>query len=99
MGSNPILSNSIAFYPIMSFIFLEPFLKPVIFFIFNCLIAFLIIILSFFFSDANPYVEKVSAYECGFEPDEDARNVFDIRFYIIAMLFLVFDLEAIFFFP
>lgn len=83
----------------MSFIFLEPFIKPGIFFFFNCLIASLIIILSFFFSESKPYVEKVSAYECGFEPDEDARNVFDIRFYIIAMLFLVFDLEAIFFFP
>jgi NADH-quinone oxidoreductase subunit A len=83
----------------MSFVFLEPFLKPGIFFFFNCLIATIIIILSFFFSESKPYVEKVSAYECGFEPDEDARNIFDIRFYIVAMLFLVFDLEAIYFFP
>lgn len=83
----------------MSFIFLEPFLKPGVFFLFNCLIATIIIILSFYLSESKPYVEKVSAYECGFEPDEDARNVFDIRFYIVAMLFLVFDLEAVFFFP
>ena len=79
--------------------FLEPFLKPGVFLLFNCLIAMLILILSFFLSEAKPYVEKISAYECGFEPDEDARNIFDVRFYIVAMLFLVFDLEAIFFFP
>ena len=83
----------------MSFIFFETFLKPGIFFFFNFLIALIIIILSFFFSESKPYVEKVSSYECGFEPDEDSRNAFDIRFYIIAMLFLIFDLEAIFFFP
>jgi NADH:ubiquinone oxidoreductase subunit 3 (subunit A) len=83
----------------MSFVFFESFLKPGIFFFLTCGIASIIILLSFFFSDSKPYVEKVSAYECGFEPDEDARNIFDIHFYIVAMLFLVFDLEAIFFFP
>lgn len=83
----------------MTFIFFENFLKPGIYFIFISLVAFLIIVLSFYLSDSNPYVEKVSAYECGFEPDNDARNLFEIRFYIVAMLFLIFDLEAIFFFP
>lgn len=83
----------------MSFILFESFLKPGYFILFNCLIAAVILILSFFFSESKPYVEKVSAYECGFEPDDDARNIFDIRFYIVAMLFLIFDLEAIFFFP
>ncbi len=83
----------------MTFIFSDPFLKPWIFFLLNCVIATIIILLSLLLSESKPYVEKVSAYECGFEPDEDARNVFDVRFYIIAMLFLIFDLEAIFFFP
>ena len=83
----------------MFFIFFESFVTPGIFFLFSCIIAIIIVFLSFFFSEAKPYVEKVSAYECGFEPDEDSRNIFDIRFYIVAMLFLVFDLEAIFFFP
>ena len=47
----------------------------------------------------NPDVEKVSAYECGFDPYEDARNAFDVRFYLVAIIFIIFDLEAAFFFP
>jgi NADH-quinone oxidoreductase subunit A len=50
-------------------------------------------------STSNPDVEKISAYECGFDPYEDARNVFDVRFYLVAILFIIFDLEAVFFFP
>ena len=83
----------------MTFIFFEPYIKPVLFLFLNSFLALVIIILSSVLSDSKPYVEKVSAYECGFDPDEDARNVFDVRFYIIAMLFLIFDLEAIYFFP
>lgn len=47
----------------------------------------------------NPDAQKLSTYECGFEPYEDARNLFDVRFYLVAILFLVFDLEAVYFFP
>ena len=43
--------------------------------------------------------EKLSPYECGFEPFDDARNTFDIRFYLVAILFILFDLEATFLFP
>jgi NADH-quinone oxidoreductase subunit A len=43
--------------------------------------------------------EKLSAYECGFNPFDDARSRFDIRFYLVAILFIVFDLEASFLFP
>lgn len=43
--------------------------------------------------------EKLAAYECGFDPFEDARSKFDIRFYLLAILFIVFDLEAAFVFP
>jgi NADH-quinone oxidoreductase subunit A len=43
--------------------------------------------------------EKLSAYECGFNPFEDARNQFDIRFYLVAILFIIFDLEVSFLFP
>jgi len=46
-----------------------------------------------------PDSEKVSAYESGFDPYEDARNCFDIRFYLVAILFIIFDLEAVYFFP
>ena len=47
----------------------------------------------------KPYPEKVSAYECGFEPFDDARRRFDVRFYLVAILFIIFDLEIAFLFP
>lgn len=47
----------------------------------------------------KPYDEKLSAYECGFEPFDDARRRFDVRFYLVAILFIIFDLEVAFLFP
>jgi len=54
---------------------------------------------SYFFAPQANDPEKLSPYECGFEPFEDARNTFDIRFYLVAILFILFDLEACFLFP
>ena len=48
---------------------------------------------------SKPDKEKLSAYECGFEPFEDARVKFDVRFYLVAILFIIFDLEVAFLFP
>lgn len=73
--------------------------KAGILLIFAIILAFIIMGLAYILSDSLPDVEKVSAYECGFDPYEDARNVFDVRFYIIAILFIIFDLEAVFFYP
>lgn len=47
----------------------------------------------------NPDVEKLSEYECGFPAFEDSRSQFDVRFYLVAILFIIFDLEAAFLFP
>lgn len=47
----------------------------------------------------NPDAEKLSEYECGFPAFEDARSQFDVRFYLVALLFLIFDLEVAFLFP
>ena len=47
----------------------------------------------------KPDPEKVSAYECGFEPFDDARRRFDVRYYLVAILFIIFDLEIAFLFP
>ena len=47
----------------------------------------------------NPDPEKVSAYECGFNAFDDARMKFDVRFYLVSILFIIFDLEAAFLFP
>jgi NADH:ubiquinone oxidoreductase subunit 3 (subunit A) len=47
----------------------------------------------------NPDPEKVSAYECGFNAFDDARMKFDVRFYLVSILFIIFDLEVAFLFP
>ena len=47
----------------------------------------------------KPDVEKTSPYECGFEPFSDSRHKFDVRFYLVAILFIIFDLEVAFLFP
>ena len=47
----------------------------------------------------KPYAEKLTAYECGFEAFDDARRRFDVRFYLVAILFIIFDLEVAFLFP
>ncbi|MFD2261312.1 NADH-quinone oxidoreductase subunit A [Lacibacterium aquatile] len=54
---------------------------------------------SYIVAKQNPDAEKVSAYECGFEAFEDARTKFDVRFYLVAILFIIFDLEVAFLFP
>jgi NADH-quinone oxidoreductase subunit A len=67
--------------------------------VFCIIISALLLIISFAVSASKPDVEKLSTYECGFEPYEDARDLFDVHFYLVAILFIIFDLEAVFFFP
>jgi len=55
--------------------------------------------MSFIIGDTKPDKEKLSAYECGFEAFDDARGRFDVRFYLVAILFIIFDLEIAFLFP
>jgi NADH-quinone oxidoreductase subunit A len=57
------------------------------------------IIASKFTGADRPYAEKLTEYECGFPAFEDSRSQFDVRFYLVAILFIVFDLEAAFLFP
>ena len=75
------------YFPIMLFLFIA----------FGLSIGF--ILLNFVFSPKNPDPEKLSAYECGFEAFGDARMKFDVRFYLVAILFIIFDLEVAFLFP
>ena len=56
-------------------------------------------LLSRAFKSHNPDSEKLSAYECGFDAFEDARTKFDVRYYLVAILFIIFDLEVIFLCP
>ena len=71
----------------------------VVFFVVSLVLSFVIFFLSFIVATQRPSVEKLSAYECGFDPFDDARNTFDVRFYLVAILFIIFDLEISFLFP
>jgi len=57
------------------------------------------LVLTVFVARQNPDAEKLSSYECGFEAFEDARMQFDVRFYLVAILFVIFDIETAFMFP
>jgi NADH-quinone oxidoreductase subunit A len=70
-----------------------------IFLIVAVLLTVVIIGASYFLARQNPDAEKLSAYECGFEPYEDTRHVFDVKFCVIAILFLIFDIEIMFLIP
>lgn len=59
----------------------------------------LLVGLGFLFGPRKPDAEKLSAYECGFEAFSDTRRKFDVRYYLVAILFIVFDLEIAFLFP
>ena len=73
---------------------------PILIFIFIALgLAIGMTLLSFVVGDSKPDSEKLSAYECGFEAFDDARGRFDVRFYLVAILFIIFDLEIAFLFP
>lgn len=75
------------------------YLPILIFMLIACVISAVMIAGSFLLGKQNPDAEKLSAYECGFEAFTDARNKFDVRFYLVCLLFIIFDLEIAFLFP
>lgn len=79
-------------------LFTEELLPVFVIIIFASFLSVVIVSLSYFLSNQNPETEKLSAYECGFEPYEDSRHKFNVNFYIIAILFIVFDIEAMYLF-
>ena len=62
-------------------------------------LSVVILIASYVVAPQKPDSEKLSAYECGFEAFDNARHKFDVRFYLVAILFIIFDLEVAFLFP
>jgi len=62
-------------------------------------LSFIIFGLSYVVASHKPDYEKLSPYECGFDPFDDARGKFDVRFYLVSILFIIFDLEVSFLFP
>ena len=79
--------------------FLKDYLSIIIFTFVALSLSIGFIALNFLFAPRNPDPEKLSAYECGFEAFGDSRMEFDVRFYLVAILFIIFDLEIAFLFP
>jgi NADH-quinone oxidoreductase subunit A len=78
---------------------LSAYLPIVIFIALSAAIGLALLVAPFLIAIKRPDPEKVSAYECGFAPFDDARMRFDIRYYLVAILFIIFDLEVAFLFP
>ena len=78
---------------------LQSYLPLVVFIGIAGVIGLALLIAPFVVAYSNPDPEKLSAYECGFDAFDDARMKFDVRFYLVAILFIIFDLEAAFLFP
>src|ERR1700742_1085768 len=75
------------------------YLPLVVFIAVAIVIGLALLITPFIVAYQNPDPEKLSAYECGFNAFDDARMKFDVRFYLVAILFIIFDLEVAFLFP
>lgn len=78
---------------------IQQYLPIIIFFGVASVISLIAIGIPFVFAESKPDKEKLSTYECGFEAFDDSRGEFDIRFYLVAILFIIFDLEVMFLFP
>jgi NADH-quinone oxidoreductase subunit A len=83
----------------MGNVMLLEYLPIFIFLVFALIFAGIMLGIGFTFGPHNPDAEKNSPYECGFEAFEDSRMKFDIRYYLVAILFIIFDLEIAFLFP
>ena len=83
----------------MIYNFLSEYLSIVIFLVHCFIFKYVALCIAQFYlaSPSNPDPEKLSAYECGFEPFDDSRMEFDVRFYLVAILFIIFDLRNSFF--
>ena len=80
-------------------LFKEEYLGIFLFLIIAVLLALVIAGLSYTLISQKPESEKLSSYECGFEPYEDTKNKFDVKFCLVAILFILFDIEVVFLLP
>jgi NADH:ubiquinone oxidoreductase subunit 3 (subunit A) len=75
------------------------YLSILIYIIASLVISIILLLASYLLAVQQADPEKISAYECGFNPFDDARHKFDVRFYLVGILFIIFDLEVMFLFP
>ena len=92
-------NNYITFFNIEESLFRNEYLPIFIYLIIAIVLSIVIVTFSYLLVIQNPETEKLSTYECGFEPYEDARHKFDVKFYLVAILFIVFDIETMFLLP
>jgi NADH-quinone oxidoreductase subunit A len=78
---------------------LSEYLPIVVFLGIAMFIATVMVAIPFIVAAKKPDTEKLSSYECGFDPFDDSRGQFDVRFYLVCLLFIIFDLEIAFLFP
>jgi|TARA_B110000211_G_scaffold7400_1_gene8091 NADH-quinone oxidoreductase subunit A len=83
----------------MIYNFLSDYFSIILFLFIAIVLSFGFVLANFLAAPSNPDPEKLSAYECGFEAFDDSRMEFDVRFYLVAILFIIFDLEIAFLFP
>tara|TARA_B100001769_G_scaffold173263_1_gene136592 strand:+ start:199 stop:567 length:369 start_codon:yes stop_codon:yes gene_type:complete len=83
----------------MIYNFLSEYLSIIIFLFIALILSVGFIVANYLASPSNSDPDKLSAYECGFEAFDDSRMEFDVRFYLVAILFIIFDLEIAFLFP
>jgi NADH:ubiquinone oxidoreductase subunit 3 (subunit A) len=81
------------------FIPMIEYVPILVYFVIASALSLVLLVLPFLFGSRKGDPEKVSPYECGFDPFDDARSRFDIQFYLVAILFIIFDLEVTFLFP
>jgi len=77
----------------------ETYFPIVVLFVLVLVLAFVMVFLPRFLARKNPSVDKLSPYECGIEPSGDARKRFPVKFFLIAILFIIFDIEIVFLYP
>ena len=83
----------------MIYNFLSDYFSIILFLFIALILSCGFVLVNFLAAPNNPDPEKLSAYECGFEAFDDSRMEFDVRFYLVAILFVIFDLEIAFLFP
>ena len=79
--------------------FLSEYLPIAVFFAISIGLSTAFVLSAYVFGNQRPDDEKMAAYECGFDAFDDSRRQFDVRFYLVAILFIIFDLEVAFLFP
>lgn len=79
--------------------YVQEYLPVVIFFAIATVVSLVVMGIPLIFAESKPDKDKLAPYECGFEEFGNARSKFDVRFYLVAILFIIFDIEVIFLFP